>query len=119
MEYLTLQFQNIGFLKATFSNEQLAPIRKEIEKLSNNFDGGIKYNKELAGNLQHEFLLKESKKHTYNLIAPLFLEFDKQFNNYITKNPLLPENSPIELKDLWVNFQKNMNSIQYMITQVL
>jgi len=106
LEYLTLQFQNIGFLKATFSDEQLAPIRKEIEKLSSNFNSGIKYNKELAGNLQHEFLLKESKKHTYNLIAPLFLEFDKQFNNYITKNPFLPENSPIELKDLWVNFQK-------------
>jgi len=64
LEYLTLQFQNIGFLKATFSDEQLAPIRKEIEKLSSNFNSGIKYNKELAGNLQHEFLLKESKKHT-------------------------------------------------------
>ena len=106
MEYLTLQFQNIGFLKATLSNEQLAPLRKEIEKLSRNFNSGVKHNDKLAGNLQHEFLLKESKKHTYNLVAPLFLEFDKQFNNYITKNPLLPENSPIELNELWVNFQK-------------
>ncbi len=106
MEYLTLQFQNIGFLKAQFTNEQLAPLRKEIDKLALNFQRGVKYNDQLAGNLQHEFLLKESKKHTYNLVAPLFLEFDKQFNNYISKNPLLPENSPIELKDLWVNFQK-------------
>ena len=106
MEYLSLQFQNIGFIKASFSNEQLAPLRKEIEKLSRNFNSGVKHNHKLAGNLQYEFLLKESKKHTYNLVAPLFLEFDKQFNNYITKNPLLPENSPIVLKDLWVNFQK-------------
>jgi len=53
LEYLTLQFQNIGFLKATFSDEQLAPIRKEIEKLSKNFNNGIKHNHELAGNLQH------------------------------------------------------------------
>ena len=106
MEYLTLQFQNIGFLKAQFTNEQLAPLRKEIDRLAQNFQHGVKYNDQLAGNLQHEFLLKDSKKHTYNLVAPLFLEFDKQFNNYISKNPLLPENSPIELKDLWVNFQK-------------
>jgi hypothetical protein len=106
LEYLSLQFQNIGFIKASFSNEQLAPLRKEIEKLSRNFNSGVKHNHKLAGNLQYEFLLKESKKHTYNLVAPLFLEFDKQFNNYITKNPLLPENSPIELNELWVNFQK-------------
>ena len=106
MEYLTLQFQNIGFLKAQFTNEQLAPLRKEIDKLALNFQRGVKYNDQLAGNLQHEFLLKESKKHTYNLVAPLFLQFDQQFNNYISKHPQLPENSPIELKNLWVNFQK-------------
>jgi len=106
LEYLSLQFQNIGFLKATFSDEQLAPIRKEIDKLSRNFNNGVKHNYKLAGNLQYEFLLKESKKHVYNLVAPLFLEYDKQFNNYITKNPLLPENSPIELDELWVNFQR-------------
>ena len=106
LEYLTFQFQNIGFLKAHFTNEQLAPLRYEIDKLALNFNRGVKHNSKLAGNLQHEFLLKDSKKHTYNLVVPLFLEFDKQFNNYITDNPLLPENSPIELKDLWVNFQK-------------
>ena len=106
MEYLTLQFQNIGFIQAKFTDEQLAPLHKEIEKLLRNMNGGVKHNNKLAGNLQHEFLLKESKKPIYNLVAPLFLEFDKQFNNYISKNPLLPESSPIELNELWVNFQK-------------
>ena len=106
MEYFPLQFQNIGFLRAKFSNEQLAPLQREIDKLTMNFSRGVKYNNDLAGNIEHEFLLKDSKKAIYNLVAPLCLEYDKHYNNYITKNSLLPANSPIELNDLWVNFQK-------------
>jgi hypothetical protein len=100
-----VNFENIGFLKMSFTDTELAPIRAEVAKISKDFEHSKKYNQKLAGNIKNSYLLTECVKHTHNLMAPMVLLFDERFNRYVTQNSIAPESSPIYLKELWVNFQ--------------
>ena len=48
-----VQFENIGYLKSRFTDEELAPLRKEVLDVSANFEKSTKHNNKLAGNLRH------------------------------------------------------------------
>jgi len=101
----SIDFKNIGYLKMSFTDAELAPIRAEVAKISKEFETQKKYNEKLAGNLKSSYLLSETVKHVYNLMAPYVLQFDDRFGRYVTQNSIAPETSPIYLKELWVNFQ--------------
>lgn len=100
-----VHFENIGFLKMSFTEEELAPIRAEVDKIVKDFEHSKRYNNRLAGNLKSSYLMTESVKHAYHLMAPYVLQFDEKFGRYVTQNSIAPEMSPIYLKELWVNFQ--------------
>lgn len=100
-----VNFENIGYLKMSFTDEELAPIRAEVAKIFKDFEHSKRYNNRLAGNLKNSYLMNESVKHAYNLMAPYVLQFDEKFGRYVTQNSIAPETSPIYLKELWVNFQ--------------
>jgi len=100
-----VNFKNIGFLKMSFTEAELAPVRAEVAKISKDFEQSRSHNAKLAGNLKNSYLMTESVKHVYNLMAPHVLQFDEKFGRYVTQNSIAPESSPIYLKELWVNFQ--------------
>jgi hypothetical protein len=105
-KYYEHRFNNIGFLEVDLSEDDLAPIKKEIYKIkTNNFNNAVRHNKQLAGNIEKEFLLKETHLYIEELIKPFCLEFDKLFQ-YTKKINLLTDDRPLILDEAWVNFQK-------------
>ena len=103
----TTGFNNYGFLSAKFSEEDILPIKTEINKIKQQFDlfDARKHNSNLAGNIMKEYTLLDSKKYAEHLIIPLLKEYDKQFN-YVQNYNYLLNPAPIELDTFWVNFQK-------------
>jgi hypothetical protein len=105
-------FPNFGFMKAVLSDEQIKPIKDEINFIKNNFDGAIKANNTLAGNIEKEYRLKSSHSHIESLLLPLaqaymgangykdyLLSIQKKYTNF--KDEL----ANTRLIDAWVNFQ--------------
>ena len=52
-----------GYIQSTYPVEQLTPVRDEIEKIKQNNFNAKKANSNLAGNIEKEFELVESKKY--------------------------------------------------------
>jgi hypothetical protein len=98
-------FTNLGFLLHKFNDEELKPIRNEVNKILNNFDKAIPFNKNLAGNIEREFVLSESVKHINDLIIPQIINYDQHFN-FINHFSYINKNVNIKLETSWVNFQK-------------
>ena len=81
-------FPNFGFIKAVLSDEQIKPIKDEINSIQNDFDNATKHNNLLAGNIEKEYGLKSSFSYIESLLLPLALAY-MNANNY--KNYLLSE----------------------------
>jgi hypothetical protein len=105
-------FPNFGFIKAVLSDEQIKPIKDEINLIKNNFNDASKCINFLAGNIEKEYHLKNSHSYIESLLLPLaqayiyankyqdyLLSGFKRYNN--SKNKI----SEINLIDAWVNFQ--------------
>jgi hypothetical protein len=97
-------FSNIGFTSAKFSNDQLLPIKQEIDKIQKNWDVAVKANNILAGHIKKEYILLESHLHIENLITPLVNQFDASYD-YFKQLNFLSSNKPLYLDKCWVNFQ--------------
>ena len=69
-DYNLVNFKNIGFLSAQFTEDQLAPIKQEIRKIQRNFDLATPAQHKLAGHIQHEYDLIESKDYLESLFLP-------------------------------------------------
>ena len=107
MKYNIVEFKNYGFLISKFSEEQLIPIKTEINNLEKSMDShdDKKHNNHLAGNIKREYTLTDCKRYTENLIIPLLQEYDREFA-YLENFDTLNKPVPIILDGLWVNFQK-------------
>ena len=107
MQYNIANLENYGFIRAKFSESDLAPIKNEINNIQNNFElyEAQKYNKYLAGNIKREYQLIESKKHIEKLLMPLVGAYDRDFN-YMKQLNIMTADVPIVLDLCWVNFQK-------------
>jgi len=100
-------FPNIGYLHTTFSKEMLTPILKEVEKIKLNFeDTNLKSaSSYLAGNIEKEFHLVDSKEFVFDLMLPYTRGFQREFN-YLTDVNVLTTPKKLVLENAWVNFQK-------------
>lgn len=98
-------FPNIGFLIHKFNENELKSIKDEIKKIQSDFTKATPYNEKLAGNIQNEFELKESRNFTEKLIFPL-LDRHNTYYNLLKNVECLNENKDLKLDGLWVNFQK-------------
>ena len=100
-------FPNTGFIEAKLTEEQLAPIKFEINNIQSNFKNpnNIEHNNSLAGNIEREFKLIDSKNHLQNILLPLVKQFGDDFN-YFKEFSHLTLDKPIILDTAWVNFQQ-------------
>jgi hypothetical protein len=105
-------FPNYGFIKAVLSDEQIKPIKDEINFIKNNFNNAIKFNDKLAGNIEKEYKLKSSCLYIESLLLPLVQAYlnTNNYKNYLFKMQetyaeSIHEITNIKLMDAWVNFQ--------------
>jgi hypothetical protein len=110
------QFNNIGYLTHKFQEEELSFLREEVNDIKNNFlaNADIAYNKQLAGNLQHEYRLTKSVSELEQLLIPYYHMYDTEFN-YLHKISYATNNVPVTLSSLWVNYQSKteFNPVHY------
>jgi len=106
MKFRTEQLPNNGFISVCFSDEELEPIRKEIEKIQKSgFTDAIDHRSFLAGNIKKEFELVDSVEHIEKIMKPICLEHDKSFNYTETVITTFKKKS-IFLSSVWANFQE-------------
>jgi hypothetical protein len=106
MKFRTDSFPNNGFLTVFFSDDELLPIRNEIENIiSENFRNSKEYNKRLVGNIKKQFEIVDSKKHIEKMISPLCLEHDKVFA-HLKNTSFLSKDVSLTLQSAWVNIQE-------------
>jgi hypothetical protein len=99
-------FPNIGYLFKKFTEEQLKPIKEEINEIQLNFNNAISFNYGLAGNIEKEYLLVKCKEYLNNLIIPLINAYDNKYEYLKEFRVLHGEDFKLELTELWVNFMK-------------
>jgi hypothetical protein len=105
MEYFTEFFNNIGTIRSQFNEEELAPIKNEINQIKKDWSNATPFNNKLAGNLEHEYELTKCHAHVQDLLMPLVTEFNSNFN-YMKGFKLFKNSHRIVLDKLWVNFQR-------------
>lgn len=98
-------FDNVGYLEYEFSEEDLAPVKKEIAKIQQDYSKGIAFNDELVGNIDKEFKLAESKEHIEKLMNPFVSIFEENYK-YLESFNFCVNNHPLILETPWVNFQE-------------
>jgi len=101
------QFDNIGYAIFDLTKKDLEPIKKEINKIQDNFSKAILFNNNLAGNIEKEYLLTNSKQYIQDLILNPIQSYENYFGIYtdIVKNHFSKTPNLI-LENVWVNFQK-------------
>jgi hypothetical protein len=105
-------FPNFGFIKAVLSDEQIKPIKDEINFIKNNFDNEVKFNYSLAGNIEKEYELKSSCPYIESLLLPLAQAylFKNNYKRYLLEGQKRYSDSKDEITNIkliraWVNFQ--------------
>jgi hypothetical protein len=104
-EFLFHNFKNIGFTQYKFTDEQLLPIRKEIDSIKTGLTNHVPANSTLAGNIEKEYYLKETHAYLEYLVLPLIAGYESVFN-YAPFINIMEKSYPVELDKPWVNFQK-------------
>lgn len=95
---------NSGYLLSKLSENEVKPIKDEIEKIKKDFSLSIPVNNKLAGNIQYEFSLIDS----HNYINNLVLDYINAHSNVFMQdfNQIIETPCKLELGSSWVNFQK-------------
>jgi len=106
-ECSTIDFKNLGVFSAKLSEEQMEPIKSEINDIQKNFDlyDSRKHNSQLVGNIKREYKLFECNRYLEHLFMPLVYEYDKKYG-YVGQFDLPTKNSHVGLSSSWVNFQQ-------------
>ena len=106
MRFNFVELPNTGILQAQFSNEQLEPIRKEIENIRSNFFSAEKFNSKLAGQIKKEFSLESQRDYLEKLLMPFVIEYEQRYS-HLSKGiaVMTREHKPV-LDTPWVNFQE-------------
>lgn len=100
-----VEYNPIGFVLVDFPKEILKPIFKEVNKIQKDFKKAIKYNNQLAGNIEHEYALTECKPDLEKLFFPV-IQHHMERDNYIENLGVCTRDINIRLDNAWVNFQK-------------
>lgn len=102
------QFDNIGCILYKFTDEELAPLRKEVADIQADFTKAETWNHQLAGHIKHEYAIIKSKDYVEKLIKPLAKHFSDQFKYYSDFNIMSKKMTErkLILDNLWVNYQK-------------
>lgn len=107
--FCQIQFPNLGFVGCELNDEDLKPIKEEVDEISNNFELASPLNYALAGHIQKEYKLSKSHNHLESLSLKLAYVWKKSHfsNSKRLERRARDENiSNLYLKGSWVNFQK-------------
>ena len=99
-------FKNVGFISSTLTEEQLKPLKEEIDEIQSDFTKAESKNYDLVGHLKNQYKLKKSTKHLEKLILPLINVYDGSFPTYLNGFSFLTRGIPFTLSNAWVNFQQ-------------
>jgi len=105
MDFEFKLFPNIGYMIIKLSEHKLRPIKEEVKKIKNNLNNYPKYNSSLAGNIEHEYQLKQSFDYSENLFLPYVQKYIDYYN-ILYHYRHYGSDQYIRLYDIWVNFQK-------------
>lgn len=100
-----MQFKNVGYLLVDLTEDQLIPIKREINEIQNNFSKFNVYSNTLAGNLEKQYKLIKSKEYINNLLMPFIATYEDNFN-YLKFIDINTKDLILALDNVWVNFQK-------------
>lgn len=100
-----IDFTNIGFLKVNLSENQLKPVKDEINEIANDFSNALEANKFLVGNINKEFALLQCKDYLNYLLTDYIKEYEDKFQS-LRRYAANSENRPLKLNNVWVNFQE-------------
>jgi hypothetical protein len=95
--------QTVGYLDIRYSEEQLNPIKQEINDImKSNFSNGIIYTHRLVANIKKEYVLVNCHRYIEDLLYPHIMRYAYELglDNELGKN-IKPT-----LESVWVNFQK-------------
>jgi hypothetical protein len=90
-----------------FTDEQLAPIWEEVNKIKSDFDAykHDDYRYTLAGNIEHEYKLRECHDYVWKLVEPIALDYNEA-SNVLNRRSYNMNPHKIDLENLWVNYQQ-------------
>ena len=107
-------FDNVGIVKRKLSQETLDILNSYIKNRKK------KWNHELVGQIDSSFYLEDKNNWFFEKeLLPCIEEYldSCSKDNWIIPNTL-NENLPFKLESIWVNFQKNMSLILFILIQV-
>lgn len=99
-------FNNIGVSLLTLTDEELKPVRDEVQQIQNNFTAAQPFTNYLVGHIEHEYMLSDkTTAYIDKLIQPFVLEYENHYN--ILKGiDVLSDPLPMAIEPVWVNFMK-------------
>ena len=102
-----ITLSNPGILLTKLSDSELAPIWAEVRKIQADYTQAVKMDHYLAGNIEKEFQLFESKQHCQDMLQKYIGEYIHTFN-YAGRLQQLTKAVPLVIgdKDYWVNFME-------------
>jgi hypothetical protein len=98
-EINSVRLVNTGFLISSFTDEELLPVREEMNKLLNDSSSAQRYNHNLVGHLQSQYALFSLKEYMNNLLHPFVAEYRKHFPDFSY------DKDDYNLENIWINFQ--------------
>jgi hypothetical protein len=104
MSFIYKEFPNTGFMEVTLSEDELLPIKNEIQEIQSNFNKAWNVNHTLAGNIAKEYQLVKCKDHINHNLFKYFIDYDNA-TGCITKSNILTNAAPMVVDNPWVNFQ--------------
>jgi len=100
-------FPNVGFITAKIPDNILDQIKQEIKYISDNRSISKKGNLNLAGQIEDEFYLTESKEWLQSSLIELANFYNYKFPTYSKRKcNIINSTLEIEVGNIWVNFQK-------------
>ena len=100
----SIVFPNYGYLKIQLTDEQVAPVLHEVEKIQTDFVKASKANDYLVGQIQKEFLLHDCCDHLNTLLEDFVQVYENKFR-FLSSIVWLSKQTPMCVSNAWVNFQ--------------
>lgn len=91
-------FPNCGYIGHTFTDQELFPIRQEINIIENNFETYEQINHAHTSTIKKEYKILQSKQHIEKLLLPFVKIYIENFDMSVSDNDFY-------LESAWVNFQ--------------
>ena len=99
MDIEPFYFKNLAYVKSKVSSSTLEELKQEAKFILENSNQFKKCNKELAGNLEKEYLTHKSQE----ILKPYLISLANEFHKHLEENEHYPQ---WDITGLWINFQK-------------